>query len=76
MKLAIRTEDNMVRAYFSTLDDSERTEVASLHRRVAEECPGAFEAWKQMLSDALVHALREIGANVVGVQEIKPEEKN
>lgn len=78
MKLAIRQDNDagLIRAYFSTLDDTERAEVATLSLRVARECPGSFDAWKSMLTLALKHVLTEMGITVVGFQSIKAHEKN
>jgi hypothetical protein len=78
MKLAIRqdNEAGLIRAYFSTIDDKERAEASTLSLRLARECPGAFDAWKEMLSLALKHVLTEMGITVVGFQSIKAHEKN
>jgi hypothetical protein len=78
IKLSIRQDDDagVVRAYFSNFDGSQRYEHATLSLRLAEECPGAFEAWKTLLTDALSHILREAGLTPVRFDESQPHETN
>jgi hypothetical protein len=76
MKVAIRQDDDagLIRAYFSSLDDRERVEVATLSVALARACPGTLDAWKEMLRAAMEHALRETGHTPLGFVEVRPHE--
>lgn len=77
-KLAIRQDDeaHLVRAYFSTMDDSNRFEIATLNLGVVQQCPGAFEAWKAALLDIFKLMLEAEDIKVEGFYEIKSHEGN
>jgi hypothetical protein len=74
MKVAIRhdAEAGLVRAYFSTMDETRRTEVATFSDLVAHDSPAAFELWKQALATALLDALKAAGAEVLGLKRVPP----
>lgn len=78
VKIAIRTDDaaGVVRAYLSSIDDRERTEVATVSVALLRACPDAWGAWKAMLAAALDHMLRETGHDVRGFLDVVPHEKN
>jgi hypothetical protein len=78
MKLAIRTDQaaGVIRAYFSSLDDRLRFEVSTLALGLARDDPAAFEAWKDAMAQALRRALEGAGVTVLGMNVVKPEEKN
>jgi hypothetical protein len=78
VKLAIRhdNEADLVRAYFSKLDDSERFEIATISLSLLRAVPELFEKWKEALNLALVFTMKEMGHDVIGVHEIRPHDKN
>lgn len=79
MKLAIRSDKkaDLIRAYFSTTDDSDRFEVATLKMSLAQKCPDLFEVWKSALAAALAVSLEEAtGGVVTGFEEFRPHNKN
>jgi hypothetical protein len=78
VKLAIRTDEKagLVRAYFNSLDDSRRDEVATISLQLLRKVPGLFEVWNQALADALAFALKECGYEVVGFDRVRPHDKN
>jgi hypothetical protein len=73
-RLAIRDQGNFVAAYLAptgSMDDA--VLVATLARTFAM-VPGAFDAWKQALTGALVGALSAAGMQVLDVEEHAPPE--
>lgn len=76
IKVAIRqgNEAGVVRAFFSTPDDTKRFEVATLLISLAEHKP-TFEAWKAMLTAAMQNVLVEAGVEVLGFRDVRPHEK-
>jgi hypothetical protein len=78
VKIAIREDPSagIVRAYLSSMDDRDYTEVATVSVALLRACPDAFDAWKAMLTAALGHMLRETGHTPLGFFEVRPEEKN
>ena len=79
LKLAIRNDEKagVIRAYFSTIDDEWRDEVATLDRRLAEKIPDLFEKWTALLTAALAVAIKAAtGAEVTGFEVFRPGDKN
>lgn len=70
LKLMIREdgEQGVVRAFFATMDESRKGEVASLAVTLAR-MPGVLDAWKGCLAGALRHMLKDVGIEVLGVEE-------
>ena len=79
LKLAIRGDEEagVVRAFFSTMDDADRVEVATLDMRLAANVPGLFDAWKDQLTGALATFIKDaFGATVTGFEVFRPHDKN
>jgi hypothetical protein len=78
VKIAIREDPSagVVRAYLSSMDGRDRTEVATVSVALLRTCPDAFDAWKAMLTAALEHMLRETGHDVLGFFDVVPHETN
>lgn len=79
MKLAIRSHKkaDLIRAYFSTTDDSDRIEVATLKMSLAAKFPELFEVWKDALSTAIAVFVEEVtDAKVTGFEVFRPHNKN
>jgi len=78
-KLAIRQDDRagLLRAYFSSVDDTDRFEVATLNLALARKVPELFGAWKDALANAHRVAVEEAtGLKVAGQTETWLHEKN
>lgn len=79
LKLAIRGDRpaGVIRAYFSTLDDSERVEIGRLSIAVADRLPAAFEAWKRGMTEVVGLMTEDaVGVRPTGFEEFRPGDKN
>jgi len=79
VKLSIRTDQaaSVVRAYFATLDDTERYEVATLDLGLANQVPNLVEQWCGLLALALAYTLDAVtGEKVSGFEVLRPHEMN
>jgi hypothetical protein len=76
MKLMIREDGDMVRAFFARMDGTGKMEIATLSTAIAQKCPGIFDRWKDMISDATAEALTQCGFTVKAMAEIKAHTKN
>ena len=76
-KLAIRQDDEegVIRAYISRMDDSQRFEIATLSLEVARNAPGAFDRWKDCISEIFTQILKDNGVPVTGTVDVRPHEK-
>lgn len=77
-KIAIRQDNkaNVIRAYYATLDESERFEVATLSLTLAKDVDELFDKWKAMLQDGLAWFVRQSGSEVTGWTDYRPGDKN
>jgi len=69
----------VVRAYFMTIDESYRQEVATISVGILKSTPGAFEAWQAILKNALVAFMEHCAGhplNGITFDVIRPHELN
>jgi hypothetical protein len=78
-KLAFRTDRaaGVVRCFISELDDSERTEIATMSLALLERIPDLFDRWVVLMRDAYKTAFEEAtGLKVAGFHDFRPHDKN
>lgn len=78
-KLAIRHDDaaGLLRAYFSSMDDTDRLEVATISLVLVRKTPGLFEDWKTALAKAHRTFVEEAtGLTMDGQCEIRLRDMN
>lgn len=79
LKLAVRADRpaGVIRAYFSTLDDSERVEIGQLAISVADRLPAAFEAWVAGMGEVVKLMTEDaVGVPVINLVRFRPHDKN
>lgn len=79
VKLAVRADRDagVIRAYFSTLDDTERIEVGTLSIAVADRLRPAFDAWVEGMTRVVNLMTEDVtGQTVVRNDRYTPADKN
>ncbi len=75
MKVMIRTHGDKVFAYFATMDEAEKVEVACVSRAVFDAVHGAFDQFQEMLRKCLEAFLKDAGAEPQGWFTVKKSER-
>lgn len=78
-KLAFREDKKagVIRCYFSSLDDSDRTEIGQMSVALCRKVPDLFDRWVVLMQAAYKVALEEsTGCEVTGFHTYRPHDKN
>lgn len=78
-KLAFREDKKtgVIRCYFSSLDDTDRTEVGTMSAALCRKVPDLFGRWVAVMQTAYKVAIEEsTGAEVTGFHTYRPGDKN